>query len=182
MTNRVPKPGSVAATNIRIAELHDKSSLTPDERTELDGLRRWRAERMARRRTEFERDQVPLLAEQIPETQAQDYLDADELNRQAWSALHEKHRACAQARRQDVARSITPEDLAAMDTRWENFRGPHTPTYEADFWLQRYRDTFHRNPLDLDYRPGEPWPPPDYDRCKLDPAKLDEQKQHHMSL
>ena len=182
MTDRIPKPGTVGATNARIAELEDKGHLTGDEQTELDCLRRSRAERRARRRTDFERNQVPLLADQIPESKAQDYLDADEQHRRSWRELHEKHRASAEMRRQDVAGSVTAEDLAAMDARWERFQGPHTPTYEADFWLQRYRETFHRNPPDLDYRAGEAWPPPDYDTWKLDPAKLDEQKQHHLSL
>ena len=159
------KPGSIGAINQRIADLEAAGDqLNADGQSELRTLRRQRAERKAVRRTQFERERAPLFADQTPATQADDYVRADVQNAQMWRDLHAKHQAFAIARRQDVAGAVSPEDLAAMDTRWRTFLGPHTPTYEAAFWLERYRDTFHKNPMDLAYRPGEPWPPPDRDR------------------
>ena len=186
------RAGSIGAINQRIAELEAPGvQLNADEEEELRTLRQWRAERMAHRRTQFERERAPLFADQIPATQPEAYIQAAEQSAQMWRELQEKHQNFAVTRRLEVAGAVSPEDFAAMDDRWNSFQGPRTPTYEADFWLQRYRETFHKNPPDIGYVVsdaegaryvyGASWPPPHADRWKLDAATIDAEKQKRIS-
>lgn len=174
-----PKAEAVMPLNIRIAEM-ERSGENHDE---LAALRRRRAEIMTRRATERDRARVPLFADQVPERQPEAQLDAEEKNRQAWAEMLQRHAESARARRAEIATAVTAEQLAALDERWRTFKGPHEPTYEATFWLERYREIFGRNPLDVPIRPGESWPPPGYEGTwSLDARALDAQKQAKRKL
>lgn len=167
------KRGAASARNIAIADLEAiaaQRGLTPEEQDELTGLRRQRAERMADRRTQFEREQAPLFAEQIPEAKPETFIQADEDRARGFRELNEKAEQRAQDYREAVAGAVTPEELAAMEKRWSDFWGPKRPSNKSSFWLERYRETFGKNPPDVSYVVsdaegarevyGAPWPRP----------------------
>jgi hypothetical protein len=156
------KRGAASQRNMRIADLERQATqmrLTPEEQDELTNLRRERATRMAERRTQFERGQAPLFAEQIPEAKPEDFIRADEERERSRRESDQGSEQKARNYREAIAGAVSPERLDELDRGWESFKGPHKPAYHADYWLQHYRDVFKRNPMDV-YRGGEPWPLP----------------------
>lgn len=183
---RAPKREAVMPLNIRISEL-EHSGENPEE---LAQLRQRRAEIMARRRTEYNRAKVPLFADQVPESRPESFLADDEGRRQAWVDMRRRHAESARNRRAEIAAAVSPEQLAAMDERWRTFKGPHDETYEATYWLMRYREVFKRNPPDVGYVDlatkqyvyGAPWPQPGSEAWGLNPKLLDDEKNQKRSL
>lgn len=161
----------VAPLNRQIMDLEKQLAETDDEAekqrlaNQIAELKQRRAEIMAARRNKFEAGKTPLIADQLPQTKPEDILAADEERDRATRKLHEEHARRADEYRAAVAGKVTPVELAVMDTRYQNLVKsgmPDTPTYRANFWLQRYREVLGKNPdgtqLSESQKPAPPEP------------------------
>jgi hypothetical protein len=107
--------------------------------------KRWKlsAARENKRRTE----KAPLLvfAGLIPMTTPQEQQRKVENAREAFTAQWEAHKRdseLAWPRYRALCEAEAPEQMPALDARFERYRGyaPDDPVYRCDFWWQRWHD------------------------------------------
>ena len=163
---RKPKPGAVMPLNIAIMQIERQEYQSGADLDRLAELRQQRAEIMARRRTEFERKQVPLFAHEIPDADPQSFLDQEDRNRRERADMERVHRRKAVVFRRRL-RMLLPETYPGLRDQWNGFQSTHDPSRAASFWRTAFRENIGIDPE------GLPMPSETY---RLDAAVIDANK------
>ena len=100
-----------------------------------NGPTRERAERIAASRWTSERARSPLFAEQIPAPDPGGIVAEYRRKAEDWERMELRLIRRADHFRRLVARRVSPERLAELDTRRSKL--PGDPAYGADFWRQQ---------------------------------------------
>jgi len=97
-----------------------------------------KAERMAAERTRKYREKLPLFADQIPPTTAEEIERAFDKHRADFAACERRLQERGDEFRAKVKELVTDIEFAALDSRRLNL--PRGAEYHADFWRHRYEE------------------------------------------
>jgi hypothetical protein len=112
-----------------------------------------KAEKMAKRRDEYEARKLPLFADQLSPTNPNDYLVGSQQWADNFNFSLQKFLRKARLCKFMLARHLTPEQMAQLEKRREAM--PASPEYEVTFWRERLAD-FLKGELATSYSmPGE---------------------------
>ena len=100
------------------------------------------ARRIAARRNQRARDEMPLFAEQLGEITAEQVAEAHERHKQRFQQKLDELQAHGDSWRAKVAERVSAADLACLDSRRLNL--PRSAEYHADFWRSRFLELVNR--------------------------------------
>lgn len=109
----------------------------------MEGLDLAKAERMARERDRKYAEKMPLFADQLPPTTAEQIKAAFDKHRAEFEACERRLQERGDDFRAMVKEIADEIEFAALDSRRLNL--PRGPEYHADFWRARYEERAKRH-------------------------------------